>query len=82
MGLFLGLLRADHVPVLRFGPFALVVEMSFANALTRLPITLSSSDWYAGRSLIVLICFMCLLAYRFHTSLAGRKPFGRCLIDG
>ncbi len=63
--------------LLRFGLFALVVEISFANALARLPITLNSSEWYAGRSLMVLLCLAGLIGYGFHASLAGRQLFGR-----
>jgi serine/threonine-protein kinase len=78
-----GLVAALSVFVLlRFGLFALVVEISFANALTRLPITLNSSDWYAGRSLVVLLCLTALIAYGFHASFAGRKLFGRDLVNG
>ena len=68
--------------LLRFGLFALVIEISFANALARLPITLNSSDWYVGRSVIVLLCLAGLVGYGFHTSLAGRQLFGRSLVDG
>jgi hypothetical protein len=68
--------------LLRFGLFALVVELSFANALTRLPITLNSSEWYAERSVMVLLCLAGLIGYGFHASLAGRHLFGRSLVDG
>src|SRR4029453_7884269 len=67
--------------LLRFGLFALVVEMTFANTLTRLPITLNLSDWYAGRSLVVLLCLICLAGYGFHASLAGCPLFGRRLVE-
>jgi hypothetical protein len=56
--------------------------MSFANALARLPITLNSSDWYAGRSVMVLLCLAGLVGYGFHASLAGRRLFGRSLVEG
>ena len=68
--------------LLRFGLFALVIEMSFANVLARLPITLNSSEWYAGRSLMVLLCLAGLIGYGFHASLAGRQVFGRSLVEG
>ena len=67
--------------LLRFGLFALIVELSFANALTRLPITLNSSEWYAGRSLIVLLCLAGLAGYGFYASLGGRQLFGRSLVE-
>jgi hypothetical protein len=83
LDLALGVLIAalSVLVLLRFGLFALVVEMSFANALTRLPITLNSSEWYVGRSLMVLLCLTCVAAFGFHASLAGRKVFGRGLVD-
>ena len=68
--------------LLRFGLFAFVVEMTFANALTRLPITLNPAEWYAGRSLMVLLCLAGLAGYGFHASFAGRQLFGRSLVDG
>jgi predicted Ser/Thr protein kinase len=67
--------------LLRFGLFAIVVEMSFANALTRLPITLNSSEWYAERSLIVLLCLAGLAGYGFHASFGGRQLFARSLVE-
>jgi hypothetical protein len=68
--------------LLRFGLLALAIEMSFANALARLPITLNSSEWYVGRSLLVLFCLGGLIGYGFRTSLAGRQLFRRFLVDG
>jgi tRNA A-37 threonylcarbamoyl transferase component Bud32 len=98
VGLPLGTLPGDHLLVdvtvavlvaavsvfvlLRFGLFALVVEISFANAMTRLPMTLNLSDWYAGRSVIILVCLMGLIAYGFYGSFAPRKPFGHRLLHG
>ena len=68
--------------LLRFGLLALAIEMSFANALARLPITLNSSEWYVGRSLLVLFCLGGLIGYGFRMSLAGRQLFRRRLVDG
>jgi serine/threonine-protein kinase len=70
------------VVLLRFGLFALVIEISFANAVARLPITLNSSEWYAGRSAMVLLALAGLIGYGFHASLAGRQLFGRSLAEG
>jgi hypothetical protein len=83
LDIFLGVLVAavSVIVLLRFGLFALVVEMTITNTLTRLPITLNSSDWYAGRSLAVLLCLMCLISYGFHASLAGRPLLGRSLLE-
>jgi serine/threonine-protein kinase len=65
----------------RFGLLSLVVEITVANALTRLPITLNSSEWYMERSVVVLLCLAGLIGYGFHTSLAGRPLLGRRLVD-
>jgi hypothetical protein len=67
--------------LLRFGLFALVVEMTFANTLTRLPITLNPAEWYIGRSVLVLLCLSAIIAYGFRTAVAGRQLFGRRLIE-
>jgi len=84
LDVFLGVLIAASsiFVLLRFGLLALVGEMTFASALTRLPITLNPSDWYAGRSLMVLLCLAGLIGYGFRTSLAGRQLFRRSLVDG
>jgi serine/threonine-protein kinase len=79
-----GVLQAalSVIVLLRFGLFAFVVEMTFANALTRLPITLNPAEWYAGRSLLVLLCLSAIIAYGFRTAVAGRQRFGRRLVEG
>jgi hypothetical protein len=37
------------------------------------PITLDFSNWYAARSLCVVLGFVVLAAWGFHTSLAGQR---------
>jgi serine/threonine-protein kinase len=76
------LIAALSVFVLRrFGLFALVVEISIANVLTRLPITMSAADWYVGRSALVLLGLAALVAHGFHSALAGRQLFGRSFVE-
>ena len=67
--------------LLRLGLLALFVEICVANALTRLPITINSSEWYLGRSLMVLICLVVLIVYGFRTSVGGQPLFARRLVD-
>jgi hypothetical protein len=67
--------------LLRFGLVALVVEIAFANAFTRLPVTLNSSDWYVGRSAVVLLCLVGLIGYGFHVAAADRPLVGRRLVE-
>ena len=57
--------------LLRLGLFCFIVEICVVNTLVRLPITLNPSDWYLGRSLIVLLCLAVLIGYGFRTSVAG-----------
>jgi len=63
--------------LLRFGLLALVVEITVANAFSRLPMTFNSSDWYMGRSVVVLLCLAGLAAYSLRVSLRGRPPLRR-----
>jgi serine/threonine protein kinase len=67
--------------LLRFGLFALVVQMTFANALTRLPITLNAAEWYTGRSMLVLLCLSGIIVYGFRASVAGRQLIGPRLVE-
>src|SRR5262245_59740046 len=55
--------------MLRFGLVATVVEISVANALLRLPITFNSSEWYAGRSVVLLLGLTSVIVFGFHASL-------------
>jgi hypothetical protein len=67
--------------LLRFGLFALAVQMTFANALTRLPITLNAAEWYTGRSMLVLLCLSGIIVYGFRAAVAGRQLIGRRLVE-
>ena len=66
--------------LLQFGLVAAVIEVSVGSALMRLPITLDFSEWYAGRTVVVLLGLMSLVVYGFHTSLGGRRLFARRLV--
>jgi serine/threonine-protein kinase len=66
--------------MLRFGLLASVVEISVTDALVRLPITFNFTEWYAGRSVVVLACVMSLVVYGFNASLGGHRMFGRGLV--
>jgi hypothetical protein len=43
--------------------------------------TLELSAWYAPRALPILLVFAALVAYGFHTSLGGKPPFGKALLE-
>jgi serine/threonine-protein kinase len=83
LGLSIGLLIAalSVFVLLRFGLFSLIVAICVVNALVRLPITLNPSDWYLGRSLIVLLCLSVLIGYGFRTSVAGQPLVRRTLVE-
>jgi serine/threonine protein kinase len=58
--------------VVRFGLIVLAVGAFCADALLNVPITVDFSNWYAARSLCVVLGFVVLAAWGFHTSLAGQ----------
>jgi hypothetical protein len=43
------------------------------DVLLNVPITLDFSNWYAARSLSVVIGFVAIAAWGFYTSLAGQR---------
>ena len=61
--------------VVRFGLIVLGVAALTVDVLLNVPITLDFSNWYAARSLCVLLCFVLMAAWGFYTSLAGQKLF-------
>jgi serine/threonine-protein kinase len=65
----LGVLVATIVMVvlMQCGLLALVIAITVANAITRLPMTLDSSQWYAGRSWIVMLCLLGLIVHGFRS---------------
>jgi hypothetical protein len=59
--------------VVRFGLIVLGVAALTVDVLLNVPITLDFSNWYAARSLCVLLSFVLMAAWGFYTSLAGQK---------
>ena len=59
--------------VVRFGLIVLAVGAFCADALINVPISLDFSNWYAARSLCVVLGFVLIAAWGFYTSLAGQR---------
>ena len=60
----------------RFGVLALMISYLVFPLLTRSPITLELSRWYAGRGLVVVGVILALAVWAFRVALGGRKAFG------
>jgi serine/threonine protein kinase len=67
--------------VVRFGLIVLAVGALCADALINVPITLDFSNWYAGRSLCVVLGFGLIAAWGFYTSLAGQRLWKEDLFE-
>ena len=65
----------------RYGLFALTVFMFFLNLATLAPLTLDTSVWYFGRSLVVIALMCAIAAYAFWISLAAQPAFGIALLE-
>jgi serine/threonine-protein kinase len=78
-----GLLRALLLLVVlsRGGLLALATSLFVLFGLLEAPLTLDLSSWYAPRALPVVLVIAAIAAYGFHTSLAGKPPFGRSLLE-
>jgi serine/threonine-protein kinase len=61
--------------VVRFGLIVLAVAAVTVNFLVNVPITVDFSNWYAARSLCVLLIFVVIAAWGFYSSLAGQRLF-------
>jgi hypothetical protein len=59
--------------IVRFGLIVLAVAALTVDVLLNVPITLDFSNWYAARSLCVVIGFVAIAAWGFYTSLAGQR---------
>jgi serine/threonine-protein kinase len=59
--------------VVRFGLITLAVAIFTANTLLNLPYTLDFSNWYAIDTWVVVLSFVAMAAWGFHTSLAGQR---------
>ncbi len=69
------------VVAIRFGLLALCVSWFAEHLLSRYPLTLDFSHWYAGRSAVVLLIVAGLAAYGFHIALGGKSAFGTATLD-
>jgi serine/threonine-protein kinase len=67
--------------LVRFGLLGSVVFQWAFYLLVSTPLTANWSDWFAGRSFLVVACLASLLVFAFHTSLGGKPPFGRVLLE-
>jgi serine/threonine protein kinase len=61
------------IAVVRFGLVVLAVGVLTVDVLLNVPITLDFSNWYAARSLCVVLSFVAIAAWGFYTSLAGQR---------
>ena len=59
--------------LLRLGLLATIVAYAVPQILLNLPITLDSSSWYFGLSMIPIVLVAAVAIYGFRISLAGRK---------
>jgi serine/threonine-protein kinase len=65
----------------RGGLLALTVALYLEFNMNELPLTLDPTLWYATRSIPIVLAVAGLALYGFHTSLAGRPPFGELLAE-
>lgn len=59
----------------KFGALAFAAGESIRSMMFAAPFTLDLSAWYAPRAFVVLLVVGTLVAYGFHTSLAGKPLF-------
>jgi serine/threonine-protein kinase len=65
----------------RCGLLAFATALFFMFMTFEAIFTLDLSVWYAPLGLPVLLLFAALVVYGFHTSLAGKSPFGKGLLE-
>ena len=65
----------------RFGLLTGIAMILFGQLLVDFPVTLRSSEWYAGTGFAGLLLLAGMTAYAFHTSLGGRSVFGGASLD-
>jgi hypothetical protein len=65
----------------RFGLLALYANMLTVFLLLSCPLSLDFSQWYAGRTLFVLLIIVGLAFYGFRTALGGKSPFGAAALE-
>ena len=59
--------------VSRYGLITLAVAIFTANVVLNLPITFDFSNWYAPAAWAVLLSYVAIAAWGFHTSLGGQR---------
>jgi predicted Ser/Thr protein kinase len=59
--------------VSRFGLITLAVAIFTANIVLNVPVTFDFSNWYATTGWAVMLSFLAIAAWGFHTSLGGQK---------
>lgn len=69
------------IAVVRFGLIVLAVGIVMANVLLNVPYTMDFSNWYAARSLCMLLAFVVTAVWGFYTSLAGQRLWKDELFD-
>jgi serine/threonine protein kinase len=67
--------------VVRFGLIVLALAVLTVDVLLNVPYTLDFSNWYAARSLCVVLGFVLIAAWGFYTSLAGQRLWKEDLFD-
>jgi cbb3-type cytochrome oxidase subunit 3/predicted Ser/Thr protein kinase len=67
--------------ITRFGLITLAVAIFTADVVLNVPFTLDFSRWYATTAMAVLLSFLAIAAWGFHTSLGGQKLFKNDLFD-
>jgi serine/threonine-protein kinase len=65
----------------RFGLLASAVQFAVFMSVLFCPLTLDSSDWYFGRSLVVLLGLASLMAVAAYGAIGGKPLLGRLLAD-
>jgi serine/threonine-protein kinase len=67
--------------VVHFGLIVLAMAVLTVDVLLNVPTTLDFSNWYAARSLCVLLSFAVIAAWGFYTSLAGQRLWKEDLFE-
>ena len=69
------------IAVVHFGLIVLALGVLSADILLNVPVTLDFSNWYAARSVCVVLGFVAIAGWGFHTSLAGQRLWKVDLFD-